>query len=147
MPQISQSIEINATPEECYQVIFDFESYPDYLKESKEVTVEKKSAHTVDVTFGVEIIKKITYTLKMVGKPPKKINWNLVRGDLMKKNSGSWTFESMKRKSGTKATYDLDVEFGLFVPGAIAKMLIGSNLPDMLKAVKQRIESLSKKKK
>lgn len=140
MPQVSQSIEIDATPQQCFDVVFDFKTYPEYLKETKSVVIEKKSGQTVDVTFSLEVIKKISYTLKMVGKPPKKISWTLLKADLMKENKGSWTFEATK-SGGTKATYDVEVEFGLFVPGMIAKMLIGNSLPGMLKAVKQRVEA------
>lgn len=144
MAQVSKSIEINASPKECFAVVSDYERYPEYLKESKEVKIDKKSKGGIDVTFSLELIKKISYTLRMVEKPPKEISWTLVRGDLMKSNKGSWLFED--RGGGkTRATYTIDIELGLFVPGMISKMLIGSNLPSMLESVKKRVEGLKKK--
>lgn len=144
MTQASETIEINASPKDCYDVIMDFEKYPEFLKETKSAVIEKKSGNTLVVSFTLDIIKKIHYTLKMVGKPPKKIQWNLVRSDLMKANSGGWTLEPAGNGT-TKAVYLVDVDLGLFVPGAISKMLIGSNLPAMMKAFKKRIEGKKKR--
>lgn len=141
MPKLSESIEIKATPKHCYEVISDYEKYPEYLSESKNVVINSKNGNSAEVTFTIEVIKKISYTLKMTGIPPKKISWKLIKGDLMKKNEGYWTFEEVK-KGITKAIYTLDIELGLFVPGLITKKLIGSNLPAMMKAQKKRIESL-----
>jgi coenzyme Q-binding protein COQ10 len=146
MAKVSQTIEINASPQACYDVITDYESYPDFLPETKAIQVGKKSGNTAEVTFTIEVIKKVSYTLKMVGKPPKSVSWSMIKGEMMKSNDGGWDLEEVK--SGvTKATYSIDVNLGLLVPGAVSKMLIGSNLPTMLKAFKQRIESKSKKKK
>lgn len=144
MAKITKSIDINASPKDCFAVVSDYERYPEYLKESKEVTIAKKSKAGTDVTFFMEIIKKISYTLRMVEKPPKEISWTLVRGDLMKSNKGSWLFEDLGGGK-TRATYTIDIELGLLVPGMISKMLIGSNLPSMLEAVKKRVEGLKKK--
>lgn len=149
MALVTQSIEINASPKECFAVVSDYARYPEYLKESKEVKLDKRSGNVAEVTFSLELIKKISYTLKMVEKSPKSISWTLVRGEMMKSNRGSWTFEEID-KGLTKATYEIDIEFGLFVPGVISKMLIGSNLPGMLESVKKRVEGLggmSQKKK
>lgn len=139
MAQASESIEIKASPKDCYAVITDYASYPEFLKETKDVEVGKKSGNSAEVTFRIEVIKKVSYKLKMVGTPPKKVSWTLLEGDIMKKNEGSWELEEIS-KGVTKATYTVDVDLKLFVPGPIAKMLVGSSLPSMLKSFKKRIE-------
>lgn len=147
MAEASSSIVIKANPKACYEVITDYESYPDFLKETKEVEVKKKSGNNADVYFKVEVIKSVEYTLKMVGKPGKSVTWTLIEGSFFKKNNGSWELEEQKDGS-TKATYSVDIEVGgLFVPGAITKMLVGSSLPSMLESFKKRIESKHKGKK
>ena len=139
MAKVTESIVFDAPPESCYKVITDYEKYPSFLKETKSVIVRKKTGQVAEVTYTIDVIKKITYTLKMAGTPSSGIKWNLVEGDLMKKNSGEWI---LKGEGGgkTRATYAIDIEFGVFVPGMISKMLIGSNLPSMLKSFKKRIE-------
>ncbi len=146
MSQVSKSIIVHATPKACFEIVSDYEAYPEFLKETKEVTLGKRSGHTVDVTYSLELIKKISYTLRTVEKAPKEISWTLVKGDLMKSNTGRWILKDLKDGT-TELTYEIDLELGLFVPSAISKMLVGSHLPALLEAMKKRIESLQKKKK
>lgn len=146
MAKAVQSIDINASLKDCYSVITDYEKYPSFLKEVSEVSIDHKSGHIVEVTFSLHLIKKFSYTLKMIGEPHDKITWTFVKGELMKDNKGDWLLQDLGG-SVTKATYSIDVSLGLLVPGAISKMLIGSNLPSMLKSFKERIEGLKKKKK
>lgn len=140
---ISQSIEIKAAPKQCFDVITDYANYGKFIKDLKSVTVTNKKGGTCDVTYEIDVIKKISYTLHMETTPPNKIEWTFIRGDIMKDNYGFWDFKEMK-KGVTKATYNIEVKFGLLVPGVITKALVGNNLPAMLKAFKERIESKSK---
>ena len=140
MAKAQESIEIKASPDACYKVITDYETYPEFLKETVAVSVDKKSGNNFEVTFTLHIIKKFSYTLKMVGKPGKEITWTFVKGEFMKDNKGGWILEEVK-KGVTKATYAVDLQLGLLVPGAVAKMLVEKSLPTMLKAFKERIEN------
>lgn len=145
MSKASRSIEISASPRACYDIITDYESYPEFLKETTSVVVLKKSGHTSEVKFTMELIKSFSYTLKITGTPPKKVKWVLVRGEFMKSNDGEWLIEDLGG-GVTRATYTIEVNLGLLVPGIISKMLIGSNLPSMLEAFKKRIEGKKGKK-
>lgn len=139
MSLVAESIEIKATPERCYGVITAYEAYPEFLPETKDVAVANKSKAGATVTYSLELIKKISYTLKMAHKPPKSVSWKLIKGDFMKKNEGEWCLDEIK-KGVTRATYKIDIDLGLFVPGMISKKLIGSSLPAMMQAFKKRIE-------
>ncbi len=141
MTQISQSIEIKATKKKAYGVISDFESYSEFLPEMKKVVVEKKKAQHYLVTFTLQVIKEISYTLDIHGKQPDHLTWTLVRGNMMKKNDGGWTLEDVKR-GVILATYDVDIDLGLLVPSSVTKALVSKDLPKMLERFKERIESL-----
>lgn len=138
---VSQDIEIKASPKECYEVITDYESYPEFLSDLNEVDVKGRKAQSCEVTYHIKVIKDITYTLKMKGKPHSRVEWTFVKGDFMKDNHGFWELEEIK-KGVTRATYNIDIKFPLLVPGTVTKRLIGSNLPSMLNSFKKRIESL-----
>jgi ribosome-associated toxin RatA of RatAB toxin-antitoxin module len=140
MPSVTETIEINAPAKKCYEVITDYEAYPEFLDNLKKVSVAKKKGESCEITYEIDLIKTITYTLKMHGKPPKRVEWSFVKGDIMKDNHGHWELEEI-RKGVTKATYELNIELGLLVPGVITKKLVGKNLPEMLKNFKKRIES------
>ena len=100
---------------------------------------DKKSKNTYIVTFTIEVVKSVSYTLDMRAKPPSELSWTLVKGEIMKSNTGRWLLEEV-RKGVTKAIYEVDVNLGLLVPAAITKTLISKDLPKMLAHFKARIE-------
>lgn len=146
MASTQQSIEINATPKQCFDIVKDFENYPKIMKEISDVEVESAGKNKFHVTYTINLIKKIQYTVEITCKSPSRISWTFVDGDMMKDNNGSWDFEELE-KGLTLATYTIEVKFGLLVPGSVAKKLISSTLPAMLKSFKKAIEASASKKK
>lgn len=137
---VSRDIEIKATPKQCYQVITDYKKYPEFLNEMCAIDVKKKTGDTSVVTYHIKVIKDISYTLMMKGKPHERVEWSFVEGDFMRDNHGFWQLQEIK-KGVTKASYNIDIKFGLLVPGFISKKLTENHLPALLKAFKKRIES------
>lgn len=135
------SIDINAPVKRVYEVISDFEAYPEFLTETKDVVIEKATDKSALVVFTISVIKKITYKLDIKMTPPKGISWKLVNGDMMKKNNGRWKLT--EQDGVTKAEYEIDMDFGGMVPKAISSKLIGSNLPAMMKAFRDRVEDMA----
>lgn len=140
---IEQSIAIAAPIQSIYDVIVDFESYPEFLTETKEVKIHWCEDHQMDVTFHLTLIRDITYTLRFTLDPPHSVQWVLKSGDLMKKNTGFWKLTAVEPKL-TDASYALDVAFGLWVPKAITESLVSKSLPDTLKKFKKRVEGMKK---
>lgn len=141
MAKAVSEIEIHAPIKKVFDVITDYESYPEFLSDCKDVAVAKKTKTGAEVHFEVSVIKKIKYTLNMKFKAPKKVTWSLVKGDFMKSNDGSWELEEVK-KGVTKAIYSIEMNFGALVPSKITKALVSTNLPSMLRSFKEHIESL-----
>lgn len=139
MSAISEIIVVKAPIEKAFKVITDFEAYPKFLKDVTDVTVLKSGKAAVQAEFHLNLIKSIAYTLAFTLKSPTKISWKMVKGDMFKKNSGSWVLTKLEPKL-TELIYTLDVEFGLFVPSMVSNMLIAKSLPTTLAAFKKRIE-------
>jgi len=140
MPGASSSITINTPIKVIYDVVTDFETYPEFLPETREVEIIKKNAKSAQVEFTIKLIKTIRYMLDYKLTPPKKVVWSYVEGDF-RDCSGSWVFTE-QGKGVTEATYTVDVEFGLFVPKKITEMLVGRNLPVLMNSFKERAEGL-----
>jgi len=141
MSHATASIEIEAPIKQVFDVISDFESYPDFLPETREVVIDKKAGKSARVTFTINLIKKISYTLDIKLNPPQGLSWELVEGEIMKSNNGQWKLQEVK-KGVTKAVYEIDMDLGSMVPKAISNKLIGTNLPTMMRQFKDRIEEL-----
>ena len=82
------------------------------------------------------------YTLDYKLTPNKKVTWSFVESDTFKDCFGSWNLVEIE-KGRTEATYTVDVSFHLFVPRKITDMLVGSNLPNLMKSFKERAEGLA----
>jgi ribosome-associated toxin RatA of RatAB toxin-antitoxin module len=141
MSTAKAEIDINAPLETVYDVITDFESYPEFLGETKEVEILESNAKSAKVLFKINIIRKVIYTLEIKMAAPKSVTWHLLEGDLMKKNSGKWKLS--EKKGGTNAHYEIDMQFTGLVPKAVSNKLIGSSLPAMMRAFRDRAEDLA----
>lgn len=140
MASVTETIDIKATPQACYDVITDYKNYPQFVEGVTAISVKKQKGESAEVTFIFNLVKSISYTLAMKGEPPHRLQWTFVKGDMMRDNTGFWDLQEIK-KGVTHATYQLNVELGLLVPSAVTKSLIGKSLPSMLRAFKKRIEN------
>ncbi len=139
MPAAQESIVINVPKEHFFEVITDFEKYPEFIPEMKSARIVEHRGNEYVVDFTVSIIKKIDYRLKLVSYPFEKLEWNLVKG-FFKKNYGYWLIEELGSEQ-IKATYYVELEMGLLVPKKLVNDLAQVGLPGMLKRFKERAES------
>ena len=144
MAKAQRSIVIDVAADKLFDVINDFGKYAEFLPEVKKTEVRPEGAVTV-VTYTIDVkATKIAYTLKHTGTKPTKLEWHLVKGDMMKANDGTWTLKSLSADQ-TEATYDIDLKLGALVPGFIEKALAEQGLPDLLSNFKKRAEKLHPK--
>ena len=141
MASASISETINAPVETVFGVITNYESYPEFLSETKDARVIEGSGDTKLVEFEIDLVRKISYRLKMSETPNSKIRWKLDSGSIFKKNSGGWDLVDEGGK--TRVKYFVDIEFKFLVPSLITKRLVGANLPSMIKSFKKRAEALN----
>lgn len=137
----AKTVEVfNCTVDEFYQIISDYEKYPEFLSEVKDCRILKTEDNKKLVEFQVSLIKDFTYRLWMSEDAPKKISWVFDSGDIFKVSNGHWILEDEAGK--TRATYWVEAKFNMFVPGPIAKALVSVNLPNMVAAYHKRVKEL-----
>ncbi len=145
MPQVQRTIEVDVTPEQFYEVITDFASYPEYMDKlgMKSCRVISKSETGAEVQSKVKTMGLTEqYTLRYALDKPKKVSWTLLRGKLMKQNTGSWELQALDG-GRTRAKYSIEASFGWMVPKSLVAKGIETQLPKMLAAFKNRAESLN----
>jgi len=149
MPRAERSIDIAVSPEHVFDVVEDFARYPEYFPEMRSARVLRKDEHGQDVEFELEIAlplgikKRLRYSLAFREQRPHRVDWTLIRGEIMKGNVGSWRFESTS-SGGTRATYAIELSFGPLVPRAVTDFLAEQSLPTLLQQVKRRAETLAR---
>lgn len=141
MPQVSRTEIFDIEVEKFYNLILDYELYPEFVDGITRVSVLKKTAKSAEVEFEIDMIKTFRYTLKLSHSANKKVSWTLVEGDLFKKSDGFWELESLGKKK-TKVTYSIDVDFKLLVPKMISQKLVDKSLPSMMQSYYKKAKSL-----
>lgn len=140
MAGATRSVVIAAPPERVFEVIVDYDRYAEFLSEVKEARSSDRRGNEVDVHYGIDLVKRIHYTLHMVEERPRSVRWTFVKGEVMRDNRGSWTLE-LTPEGMTRATYTIEVGVGPLVPRSIVNALVDHSLPKMLEAFKKRAEA------
>jgi coenzyme Q-binding protein COQ10 len=126
------------SPDQFYNIVADYEKYPEFLGEVKGCKVIETKGNKKLVEFQVSVIKTFKYRLWMTEEKPKRISWTFDSGDVFKTSQGSWDIEDSGGKA--QAKYAVDATFKVFVPGPLAKALVNVNLPNMMKAYQDRVK-------
>ena len=140
MPTARHSIEIDASREDLLAVITDFPAYPDFLPDMVDAQVISAGDGSWEVRFGLHLIRRLDYTLRLVQEGPNRIRWNLIEG-IFRKNNGGWEIEVLEEGKRVRAHYDIEIQVGMFLPGSLVNTLVQKSLPDMLGRFKRRAES------
>ncbi|MBN1960663.1 MAG: SRPBCC family protein [Deltaproteobacteria bacterium] len=140
MTQVQQEILINAPIECVFNIITDYENYSDFLPDMKSVTVESRKDGIALVRFEIELIMRVSYTLRLVEEPPRRLSWTLHYAKMISLNNGSWELEPKDDK--TLARYALEVKLRGLIPKSVSTRLLGTTLPDMLQRFRNHAENI-----
>ncbi len=140
MPGAQHTEVFNCTPSEFFNILIDYERYPEFLGEVKECRVLKTDGKKKLVEFKVSVMKTFSYTLWMNETEPTEVGWVFDKGDIFKTQSGGWKLSEEAGK--TRANYNVEATFSMFVPGPIAKTLLTVNLPNMMSSYHKRVKEL-----
>jgi carbon monoxide dehydrogenase subunit G len=137
--QSTQSIVINAAPAQIMAVIADFEAYPEWVGAVKSVEVVEGGEPATQVRFVLDAgVLKDEYTLAYDWSGAEKVEWHLVKGQMQKKQQGSYVLEP--QGDGTKVTYTLAVELNIPMLGLFKRKAEKVIMDTALKELKKRVE-------
>jgi coenzyme Q-binding protein COQ10 len=133
----------DAPVDKVYKAIIDYRAYPQFVDGMKAVEVQNESADGATAKFTINIMKELSYSLKLSHKANQEVSWSLITGDMMKINNGKWTLKDLGNNK-TEVTYTLEVELKGFIPGLgmIEKTLVSTNLPMTMKSFAKRAAGL-----
>ncbi|WP_127716024.1 type II toxin-antitoxin system RatA family toxin [Halobacteriovorax sp. HLS] len=137
MASVSRTETFDVEIEKLYNVILDYGSYPDFVDGVSTINILEFSEEGARVEYGLNLIKKFKYTLKLTHTRPNKVSWEFESGDLFKRNNGSWELTDLGNGK-TEVVYSLDLDVKGFVPKSIISKLTDSSLPAMMKAYQDR---------
>ena len=120
----SQHTTIAATPERVWAIATDFERYPEWAKDVKQVVVRSRDGEgrPSEVEFRASALGRSThYTLQYdYSQAPSVLAWHMVRGDIMRSIEGAYHF-TPTADGGTEVRYDLAIELVVPLPGFVKR--------------------------
>jgi ribosome-associated toxin RatA of RatAB toxin-antitoxin module len=141
--QASERLIMRATPAECFDVVTDFERYPEWAADIKAVSVEQRDAdgRAVEVAFRAAAFGRSTnYTVRYdYANAPEKLSWVQTKGDITSKLDGTYVFEPTG-DGDTEVVYHLTVELRVPIPGFVKRRAEGRIIGTALKELKARVE-------
>lgn len=140
----SHSLVIEAEPAVCFDEITDYETFPEWQAAVKEVDVLSVDSAGLgrDVRFAIDArVRSVSYTLRYSYERPHLVTWEYVDGDV-RSVEGDFVFED-QRDGTTLATYSLDIDPGVWLPGRVKKMLTDQVMKRSVEDLKRRVETHS----
>lgn len=124
--QATERTTINATPDECFEAVIDFERYPEWASDVKmsRILSRDDQGRAVDVEFRAAAIgRSTTYTLRyFYGSNPRRLAWRLQEGDVMRRLDGEYEFLPVPGSpSRTEVVYHLAVDLSVPLPGFVKR--------------------------
>ena len=145
MQKANREIPVEASPERCMEVVIDFESYPQWAPDIKEVTVLRTDSEGRGnlVSYRAAAIgRSITYTLEyFYGKNPFRCAWMLSEGEVLRLLSGKYEFAaSEETPERTLTKYELAVDLAVPLPSFVKRRLETRVIHAALEDFKNRAE-------
>jgi len=139
--QSTQSITVDAPAAEVMAVIADFPSYPKWVGAAKQVEVLETGAdgraRRVHFVLDAGAVKD-DYVLDYTWDGDRKVSWNLVKGQMQKRQEGSYTLT--ERDGATEVTYAITIDLSIPMLGMIKRKAEKVILDTALKELKKRVE-------
>ncbi|NNN15393.1 MAG: hypothetical protein HKL82_05970 [Acidimicrobiaceae bacterium] len=146
MDSAKEKVIVRATPEECYSVVIDFASYPEWASDIKSVNISKMDAdgRATEVTFRAGAFGRSTsYTLGYNhNEAPGSISWKQVGGDITSRLDGRYRFVQLD-DTQTEVEYELDAELLVPIPGFIKRRAESKIVHSALEDLRSRVEGVA----
>jgi len=139
--QSTQSITVDAPAAEVMAVIADFPAYPQWVSAAKTVEVletgDDGRARQVHFVIDAGAIKD-DYVLDYTWDGDREVSWTLVRGQMMKRQEGSYSLA--EHDGSTDVTYAITIDLSVPMLGMIKRKAEKVILDTALKELKKRVE-------
>ena len=141
MKHAEQQTVVEGSPQECFDALLDYESFPEWQRavKSVEVVTRDRAGRGEEVAFEIDAkVKTIRYRLRYSYEPPHRIAWQYLAGDV-KDVDGEMVLED-QGDGTTLATYSLALDPGVWMPGPLQKVLNDQVMKGSVEDLKKRVE-------
>ncbi|WP_205699400.1 type II toxin-antitoxin system RatA family toxin [Conexibacter sp. SYSU D00693] len=121
-----QSAEVDASPEDCFAALTDFEALPSWQGAVREVRVLERDAAGRGslVEYAVDAkVRTLRYRLRQdYAGAPERLGCTYAGGDF-RDFAGEWRFAALDGGGRCRVELDLSIDPGRFVPGPVRGLI------------------------
>ncbi|NMW18562.1 MAG: cyclase [Chlorobiaceae bacterium] len=143
---VNSKIHIDAPPAQVWKTLTDYDNLSSYLPKVLSSKVVERHGNEIILDqigkTGIFIFEKIVhFRLKITEEYPSKISFGQIEGDFAV-YLGEWVLDSSQTIEGTILSYNAEMKPLFFAPPILVSFVQRQDLPGILKAHKQRAETL-----
>ena len=139
----TETVVIDAPPERVWEIAADFERYPEWVRDVKDVVVRSRDEQNrpYEVEYRASALGRSThYTLVYdYAQAPDVLAWKMVKGDIQRSIEGAYHLSPLD-DGGTEVRYDLSIELAAPLPGFV-KRRAEVRILNSVRELKTRAES------
>ncbi len=142
----TQRTIINASPQQCFDVVTDFERYPEWASDIKSASIvaRDEEGRGGDVQFRAAAMgRSTTYTLRYYyGSNPLRVAWRQIEGDITSKIEGEYEFNPVEEGTKTEVVYHLAADLAILIPGFVKRRAESRIVRAALEDLSSRVETV-----
>src|SRR4051794_10750741 len=144
--QAREQTTINASVEQCFRTLVDFERYPEWAGDLKQATVisHDDQQRPIIVEYRAAAMgRSTTYQLQYDYRDaPNRLGWELVAGDLERELDGHYELQPGEASGTTDVVYELAVDLIVPIPGFVKRRAEARIIKTALSELKARVEGV-----
>ena len=137
-----ETIHVEADPEKLYAVAIDYDRYPEWATDIKEVEILDRDADG----RGTRVKYQISALGQMIGyilaydyaDAPAGFSWTLEKAKVLSRLDGTYRF--VPDGGGTRVEYTLAIDISYPIPGILKKKAAGMIVDNAMKQLKRYVE-------
>jgi ribosome-associated toxin RatA of RatAB toxin-antitoxin module len=137
-----QTAEIDATPQQCFDLLTDYERLPEWQGAVRSASILERDEQGRGAVVEYEVdarVKTVRYRLRQVYDEPERLASEYLGGDF-RDFSGEWRFVPLE-DGRTRAELDLRIDPGRFVPAPVRSVIADAVMRRALRDLKTHLES------
>jgi ribosome-associated toxin RatA of RatAB toxin-antitoxin module len=137
-----QTAEIDATPQQCFDLLTDYERLPEWQGAVRSASILERDEQGRGAVVEYEVdarVKTVRYRLRQVYDEPERLASEYLGGDF-RDFSGEWRFVPLE-DGRTRAELDLQIDPGRFVPAPVRSVIADAVMRRALRDLKTHLEA------
>jgi ribosome-associated toxin RatA of RatAB toxin-antitoxin module len=137
-----QTAEIDATPQQCFDLLTDYERLPEWQGAVRAASILERDEQGRGAVVEYEVdarVKTVRYRLRQIYDEPGRLASEYLGGDF-RDFSGEWRFVPLDN-GRTRAELELQIDPGRFVPAPVRGVIADAVMRRALRDLKTHLGS------